>query len=90
MADESRLDQIENHLVDMRLAISALLNSSTRHQRDVDVVLNELREMRIDMNQIQTEIRDLQQENRRILDVLQGVVRADDAEKIRSCKILSC
>lgn len=81
MTEESRLDQIENHLVDMRLAISALLNSSTRHQRDVSIILNELREMRIDMNQMQTEIRDLQQENRRILDVLQGVVRTDELEE---------
>ncbi|NJL22528.1 MAG: hypothetical protein HC895_19660 [Leptolyngbyaceae cyanobacterium SM1_3_5] len=50
MTNESRLDQIENYLVGLHLAISALLNLSTRHRRDINTILDELREMRSDMN----------------------------------------
>ncbi|WP_255427111.1 hypothetical protein [Sphaerospermopsis sp. LEGE 00249] len=77
---------MENQLIDMRLAVSALLETATHHQRNFetmqrnfDTLVLEIRDMRSDMMQMQSEIREiqmdvrgLQTENRRILDILQN------------------
>ncbi|WP_413172342.1 hypothetical protein [Anabaena azotica] len=77
---------MENQLIDMRLAVSALLETAAVHQRNFDtiqrnfeMVIAEIRDMRSDMVQMQSEIREiqmdvrgLQTENRRILDILQN------------------
>lgn len=72
--------------IDMRLAVSALLETSIHYQRNFDtiqrnfeMVIAEIREIRSDMLQMQSEIKEiqmdvrgLQTENRRILDILQN------------------
>ncbi|MBC5795739.1 hypothetical protein H5968_11425 [Sphaerospermopsis sp. LEGE 00249] len=84
--DKARMDKMENQLIDMRLAVSALLETATHHQRNFetmqrnfDTLVLEIRDMRSDMMQMQSEIREiqmdvrgLQTENRRILDILQN------------------
>ncbi len=84
--DKARMDKMENQLIDMRLGVSALLETSAVQQRNFDtiqrnfeMVIAEIRDMRSDMVQMQSEIREiqmdvrgLQTENRRILDILQN------------------
>jgi AAA15 family ATPase/GTPase len=68
----------------MRLAVSALLETVTQHQRNFEIIqrntettntrfiaiITEIRDIRAYMLQMQSEVRGLQTENRRILDVL--------------------
>jgi chromosome segregation ATPase len=86
MTSDDRLNRLENETIDLRLAVSALLNTVTVHQRNFEVLVTEIRDIRVDMRQmeaeikgLQTEIRGLQTENRRILDVLQGLSTEEDS-----------
>jgi chromosome segregation ATPase len=86
MTQDDRINRMENQLIDMRLAVSALLETVTQHQRNFETVqrnfetvITEIRdirldmqEMRADMQEMQSEVRGLQTENRRILDILQN------------------
>jgi hypothetical protein len=87
MATEGdRINKMENQLIDMRLAVSALLETVTQHQRNFETIqrntaaiITEIRDIRVDMQemradmlQMQSEVRGLQTENRRILDILQN------------------
>jgi uncharacterized phage infection (PIP) family protein YhgE len=86
MTEGDRINRMEDHLIDMRLAVSALLETVTQHQhnfetiqrnfetmqRNFDTVVAEIRDIRIEMLQMQSEIRGLQTENSRILDILQN------------------
>ena len=87
MSNQERMDNMENQLIDIRLAVSALLETSVIYQRNFEVmqrnfdsVVIEIREMQSEIREIQSEVREiqldvrgLQTENRRILDVLQNV-----------------
>ncbi|OUL29208.1 hypothetical protein BV378_06240 [Nostoc sp. RF31YmG] len=84
--DQNRINRMEDQLIDMRLAVSALLETVTQHQRNFEVIqrnfettnhrferiFTEIRDIRTDMLQMQSEIRGLQTENSRILDILQN------------------
>lgn len=76
--DKARIDKMENQLIDMRLAVSALLETATHHQRNFDTIQRnfetmqrnfdtlvlEIRDMRSDMMQMQSEIREIQMDVR--------------------------
>jgi hypothetical protein len=71
---------MENQLIDIRLAVSALLETVAIHQRNFEVmqrnfdsVVIEIREMQSEVREIQLDVRGLQTENRRILDILQNL-----------------
>jgi tryptophan 2,3-dioxygenase len=94
MTNDNHLDQMENHLIDMRLAVSVLLETVTQHQRNFEtiqrnfevmqrnfgLVMTEIRDIRVDMRDMQAEIRGLQTENRRTLDILQGKTDNEDTQ----------
>jgi DnaJ-domain-containing protein 1 len=81
----SRLDRAENDIIDIKLAISALISTTEVHQRNIETMnrnieamfqimtqsLQRMEVMESDIREIQTEIRGLQTENRRMLDILQ-------------------
>jgi hypothetical protein len=56
MTDKKRLDRMENQLIDMRSAVSALLETVTLHQRNFDTLVHEMREIRSDMREMQADI----------------------------------
>ena len=65
---EANSRQIENNttaLIDMRLAVSSLIETSNQFQRNFEVIVSEIQDIKRD-------IRGLQVENRRILDHLFG------------------
>ncbi|BAY11146.1 hypothetical protein [Calothrix sp. NIES-2098] len=77
----------------MRLAVSALLETVTQHQLNfesiqrnfettnhrLERIFTQIRDIRTDMLQMQSEIRGLQTENSRILDILQNRNPEDDS-----------
>ena len=90
---ESRLDRIEaivernsqqiekntTAIIDLRVAVSSLIETSNQFQRNFEVIVSEIREIKGEIQTINEEIRDikldirgLQRENRRILDHLFG------------------
>lgn len=85
MTNDDRLNRLENQMIDIRLAVSALLETVTQHQRNfetiqrnfeltqrnIDSLVTEIRDIRADTREMQAEVRGLQVENRRILDILQ-------------------
>jgi chromosome segregation ATPase len=78
-----QVTRLENEQIDLKLAVSSLLAVVERHQayhetsqRNFEAIVAEIRSMRADMQEMQSEVRGLQVENRRILDVLQN--REDD------------
>ena len=87
MSNQERMDNMENQLIDIRLAVSALLETSVIYQRNFEVmqrnfdnVVVEMRQMQSEIREIQSEVREiqldvrgLQTENRRILDILQNL-----------------
>ncbi|MFL0604083.1 hypothetical protein [Cylindrospermopsis raciborskii] len=80
MSNQERIDNIENQLIDIRLAVSALLETVAIHQRNFEVmqrnfdsVVTEMREIQSEVREIQLDVRGLQTENRRILDILQNL-----------------
>jgi septation ring formation regulator EzrA len=79
MTQDDRINRMDMQLIDMRLAVSALVETVTQHQRNFETVqrnfetvITEIRDIRLDMQEMQSEVRGLQTENRRILDILQN------------------
>lgn len=84
MSDE-QISRLQDQFIDMRLAVSALLETVTRHQanheaaqRNFELLAAQTNEIRSDMRDMQrqmltmqSEIRGLQTENNRILEVLE-------------------
>ncbi len=68
---ENRVDRAENQIIDLNLAVSALIELSNQTQENFIVVVNEIRSLRSDFLNMQSEIRGLQTENRRILDEME-------------------
>jgi DnaJ-domain-containing protein 1 len=74
----SRVDRIENDTIDMKVAISALISTTEIHQRNIETMNRNIEAMFQIMTQslqrmeiMESDIRGLQTENRRILDILQ-------------------
>jgi hypothetical protein len=81
----SRVDHLENEVIDIKVAINALISTTEIHQRNIETMnrnieamfqimtqsLQRMEIMESDIREIQTDIRGLQTENRRILDILQ-------------------
>lgn len=79
MSNEERINRMEDQLIDMRYSVSALLDTVTLHQRNFDTTQRNFENMQRqilnlteNMVEIKTDIRGLQTENRRILDILQN------------------
>lgn len=68
---ENCVDRAENQIIDLNLAVSALIELSNQTQENFTVVVNEIRSLRSDLLNMQSEIRGLQTENRRILDEME-------------------
>lgn len=80
-----RVDRLENDSIDLKMAVSALLSTVEIHQRDmeafrinadrtnrnVEAILQIMSQSLERMEAMESDIRGLQTENRRILDVLQ-------------------
>jgi septal ring factor EnvC (AmiA/AmiB activator) len=74
MSNEERINCMEDQLIDMRLAVSALLETVTVHQhnfetsqrnfevsqRNMENMQREIRDLRTDMVEVTSEIRDIQ------------------------------
>lgn len=79
---ERNSQQIEKNttaIIDLRVAVSSLIETSNQFQRNFEVIVSEIREIKGEIQIINEEIRDikldirgLQRENRRILDHLFG------------------
>ncbi|MBR8837242.1 MAG: hypothetical protein DSM106950_25360 [Stigonema ocellatum SAG 48.90 = DSM 106950] len=86
MTEGDRINRMDSQLIDMPLAVSALLETVTQHQRNFEIIqrnfettnnrftaiITEIFDIRVDMQEMQSEVRGLQTENRRILDILQN------------------
>jgi K+/H+ antiporter YhaU regulatory subunit KhtT len=80
-----RVDRLENDAIDIKMAVSALLATVEIHQRDmeafrlnadrtnrnVEAILQMMSQSLERMEIMESDIRGLQTENRRILDILQ-------------------
>jgi ribosomal protein L16 Arg81 hydroxylase len=87
-----RVDRLENDAIDIKVAVSALISTTEVHQRNIETMNRniEIQQRNIDamlqlmtqslqrMEVIELDIRGLQTENRRILDILQNR-NTDDA-----------
>ena len=81
----NRVDRIENDAIDIKVAVSALISTTEVHQRNIEIMNRniETQQRNIDamlqlmtqslprMEVMELDIRGLQTENRRILDILQ-------------------
>ncbi|MCW6048968.1 hypothetical protein K4039_02465 [Lyngbya sp. CCAP 1446/10] len=81
----NRVDRLENDAIDIKVAVSALISTTEVHQRNIETMNRniEIQQRNIDamlqlmtqslqrMEMVELDIRGLQTENRRILDILQ-------------------
>ncbi len=74
----NRVERLENDMLDIKMAVSALLTTVEIHQQDMAAFRTNSQAMLQIMNQslqrmevMELDIRGLQTENRRILDILQ-------------------
>jgi len=81
----NRVDRLENDAIDIKVAVSALISTTEVHQRNIETMNRniEIQQGNIDamlqlmtqslqrMEVVELDIRGLQTENRRILDILQ-------------------
>ncbi|RCJ23122.1 hypothetical protein A6S26_00755 [Nostoc sp. ATCC 43529] len=89
--DKNRINRMEDQLIDMRLAVSVLLETVTQHQRNFetmqrnfDTVSTEIRDIRIDMREIRADM----QEMRADMLQMQSEVRGLQTENRRILDIL--
>jgi len=72
---ENNSKQIEKNtdaIIDMRLAVSGLIETANQYQHNFELIVSEIVSLRQDFTVMQSEIKGLQMENRRILDHLFG------------------
>ncbi|NJK74591.1 MAG: hypothetical protein HC786_00105 [Richelia sp. CSU_2_1] len=74
----NRVDRLENDVIDLKVAVSALISTTEVHQRNfetmnrnIEAMLQLMAQSLERMEVMESEIRGLQTENRRILDFLQ-------------------
>lgn len=96
--DQNRNNRMEDQLIDMRLAVSALLETVTQHQRNFEVIqrnfettnnrferiFTELRDIRSDMREMRADM----QEMRADMLQMQSEVRGLQTENCRILDIL--
>jgi chromosome segregation ATPase len=89
--NDERLDRVEDHMIDMRLAVSALLETVTQHQRNFETIqrnfetlTTEMREMRSDMQEMRSDMRDFQSQ----MHTMQSEIRGLQTENNRILEIL--
>ncbi|MBW4674065.1 MAG: hypothetical protein KME52_08595 [Desmonostoc geniculatum HA4340-LM1] len=80
MNNEDRINRMEDQLIDMRLAVSALLETVTQHQRNFetiqrnfDTVVTEIRDIRVEMRDMRTDMLQMQAEVREIQVDVRGL-----------------
>ncbi len=78
MTEGDRINRMEDQLIDMRLAVSALLETVTQHQRNFETIqrnfesnnhrftaiMTEIRDIRVDMQEMRTDMQEMQSEVR--------------------------
>jgi septation ring formation regulator EzrA len=91
MTQDDRINRMENQLIDMRLAVSALLETVTQHQRNFETVqrnfetvITEIRDIRLDMREMRVDM----QEMRVDMQEMQSEVRGLQTENRRILDIL--
>ncbi len=98
MTENNRMDRMEDQLIDMRLAVSALLETVTQHQRNFETiqrnfettnnrfvaVVSEIKDIRTDMQQMRA---DMQQMRADMLQ-MQSEVKGLQTENSRILDIL--
>jgi hypothetical protein len=74
----NRVERIENDVIDIKVAVRALISTTEVHQRNIETMNRNIEAMFQLMTQslqrmevMELDIRGLQTENRRILDILQ-------------------
>jgi len=88
----NRVDRLENDMIDIKVAVSALISTTEVHQRNIETISRNIETMNRNMETtnrnidamlqlmtqslqrmevVELDIRGLQTENRRILDILQ-------------------
>ena len=86
---ESRLDRIEaiveknseqiekntTAIIDLRVAVSSLIETSNQFQRNFEVIVSEIREIKGDIRELKGEIRTINEEIRDIKLDIQGLQR---------------
>ncbi|MBE9208926.1 hypothetical protein IQ244_20765 [Nostoc sp. LEGE 06077] len=89
--DQNRIPRMENQLIDMRLAVSALLETVTQHQRNFETIQRNFETIITEMREMQTDIRDIRTDMREMRsDMLQmqSEVRGLQTENRRILDIL--
>lgn len=78
MSNEERMSRMENQIIELSLAVSSLITTSNRYQDNFLVLVNEIRDMKVEIRdlradflEMQSEVRGLQTENRRILEEME-------------------
>lgn len=61
-----RLNRLENQMIDIRIAVSALLETVTQHQSNFERLAIEIRNINVEIRDIKLEIRDIKVEIRDI------------------------
>ena len=69
---ENRVSRLENSNIDIRLAVSAMIETVTQHQLNFETMQRNFEAVIAEIQIIKAEIRELQTENRRILDRVFG------------------
>ncbi|MFN6562152.1 MAG: hypothetical protein RMY28_020490 [Nostoc sp. ChiSLP01] len=89
--DKNRINRMEDQLIDMRLAVSALLETVTQHQRNFETIQRNFETMQRNFGTVYTEIRDIRidmQEMRADMLQMQSEVRGLQTENRRILDIL--
>lgn len=89
--DKNRINRMEDQLIDMRLAVSALLETVTQHQRNFETIQRNFETMQRNFDTVSTEIRDIRidmREMRTDMLQMQSEVRGLQTENRRILDIL--
>ncbi len=89
--DKNRINRMEDQLIDMRLAVSALLETVTQHQRNFETTQRNFETMQRNFDTVSIEIRDIRTDMREMrADMLQmqSEVRGLQTENRRILDIL--
>lgn len=94
----NRLENLENQMIDIRMAVSALLETAAQHQQNFERLATEIRDIKVEIRDIKVEIRDLRSDmqvmNAEIRDLradtlqIQAEVRGLQTENRRILDIL--
>jgi hypothetical protein len=88
MNNEQRLNRVEDQLIDMRLAVSALLDTVTLHQGNFERIATELRDIRQESREIRQDMQQNMQEMRQEMLQMQSEIKGLQTENRRILDIL--